>query len=176
MLISVKITTEQVAYLDFEALDYMYAAELYETIWEDIPGESPSDSPDAPSDVGIRVVPNPGTGTITATEERRFNTNCPICHEDFTIGQETVQYRCGHATCTDCFGNLIHSGWNSCTLCRRSGAARAQHVVVTQTNDNNSDDIGVFIRPENATAAASSSSNNIERSIEQCRANMQEDR
>ena len=36
-----EFTTEQVAYLDFEALDYMYAAELYETIWEDIPGESP---------------------------------------------------------------------------------------------------------------------------------------
>ena len=34
-----EFTTEQVAYLDFEALDYMYAAELYETIWEDIPGE-----------------------------------------------------------------------------------------------------------------------------------------
>ena len=27
--------------MDMEALDYMYAAELYEDIWEDVPGDSP---------------------------------------------------------------------------------------------------------------------------------------
>ena len=36
-----EFTTEQVAYLDVEALGYMFVAELYETIWADIPGESP---------------------------------------------------------------------------------------------------------------------------------------
>jgi len=73
--------------MDLEALDYMYAADLYEEIWEDVPGEPPSDSPNAPSDVGIRVVPNQGTDTITVTADRRFNTNCPICQQDFTYGQ-----------------------------------------------------------------------------------------
>ena len=93
-----EFTAEQVAYPDLEALEYMYAAEFYATIWEDVPGESPSDSPNAPSDVGIEFhtgrnwqnVPNEGGDTITATAARRYNTNCPICQQDFTLGQETV--------------------------------------------------------------------------------------
>jgi hypothetical protein len=137
-----EFTVEEVEAMDLEALDYMYAAELSETIWEDIPGESPSESPDAPSDVWVRVVPNPGTGTITATAERRFNTNCPICHEDFATGQDTVHYRCGHVTCTVCYDTLIHSGWSNCTICRRS-ATRTRRGVV-QNNDD-SDDIGGLI-------------------------------
>ena len=151
--------------MDFEANDIMYAAEFYEYIWEDAPGETPTASPNAPSDVGIQVVPNPVTGSPTVTEERRFNTECPICHEDLTTGQDTVHYRCGHVTCTVCYDNLIHSGWNSCTICRRS--ARRRRVVVSQNNDNDSDDIGVFIRPRTVVDRA------VEYDIERCRAEME---
>ena len=61
--------------MDMEALDVMYAAEFYDNIWEDAPWESPRESPaTAPS--------NNVPSTVTVTEERRFNSNCPICHED----------------------------------------------------------------------------------------------
>jgi hypothetical protein len=96
-----EFNVEELESIDFEANNIMYAAVFYEDIWEDAPGESPAASPaasptatpNAPSDVGIRVAPNPATGSPTVTEERRFNTNCPICHEDFAVGQEAVHYR-----------------------------------------------------------------------------------
>jgi hypothetical protein len=157
-----EFTVEELESIDFEANDIMYAAVFYEDIWEDAPGESPAASPtatpNAPSDVGIRVAPNPATGSPTVTEERRFNTNCPICQEDFTVGQESVQYRCGHVTCISCYDTLIHSGWNRCTICRR-GATRTRRVrIAAQPSDDM--DLSVFMRHPTV----------IERDIAQCRA------
>ena len=46
-----EFTVEQVETMDLEALDYMCAAELYEDIWEDVPGEG--DSPESPPSPGF---------------------------------------------------------------------------------------------------------------------------
>ena len=65
-----EFTVEEVESIDFEANEIMYAAEFYEDIWGgDVPRDSPTESPNAPSDVGFQE-----PGSLTVTEERRFNT------------------------------------------------------------------------------------------------------
>ena len=111
-----EFTRQEVLSMSLHELNYSYAVDLYELIWEDIPGESPADSPNAPSDVGCQVVPNEGTDTITVTERRLFSARCPFCQGHFTHGQCIAKYRRGHAAHVACFNSAIHSGWNRCTI------------------------------------------------------------
>jgi hypothetical protein len=166
-----EFTADEVESMDLEALDYMYATEFCEDIWEDLPGESPenpsSASPNVPNDFGFMRFGgrnwqelNQVTGTITVSECRSLSTNCPYCQQDFTNGQLVAKHRCGHAVCTDCFDNTIHHGWNSCTLCRKGSTTRRARVnngdgaELPPLESIPDEDLAVFIRPEQAAVPA----------------------
>ena len=94
-----EFTVEEIESMDLHVLNYMYAADLYAEIWEDLPeethGETPPDSPNVPNGIGIesydgpnwQELPDEGTSSIAVTEQRLFSRNCPICQHIFTIGQ-----------------------------------------------------------------------------------------
>ena len=52
-----EFTVEEIESMDLHVLNYMYAADLYAEIWEDLPeethGETPPDSPNVPNGIGI---------------------------------------------------------------------------------------------------------------------------
>ena len=127
----------QVEAMNLEELDYAYATEWYEDIWEDFPmEESVQDAPNVPDDFGVMSYEGPNwqdegaTGTITITERRHLSTNCPFRQCDFTNGQFIAKYRCGHAVCTNCYKTAIHRGWHRCTFCRGSGTTRRTRAII----------------------------------------------
>ncbi|MFM7978144.1 MAG: hypothetical protein ACKPKO_02415, partial [Candidatus Fonsibacter sp.] len=93
-------------------------------------------------------IPDEGGFTISNSEPRLLGTKCPICQHDFTTGQMIKKCRCGHAVCLGCFHEAVDLGWYRCTLCRSSSTARTAII------DPDSEDLSVFIQPENSAAAA----------------------
>ncbi|MFM7984673.1 MAG: hypothetical protein ACKPKO_35650, partial [Candidatus Fonsibacter sp.] len=102
--------------MDLHVLDFMYAAELHEDIWEDVPGDSPSDPravPNAPNDIGImpydgpnwKDLPNEGPDTITVAERRFLSIKLHFSASRTSPIGSVAKYQCGHAVCTDCVDN-----------------------------------------------------------------------
>ncbi|MFM7979999.1 MAG: hypothetical protein ACKPKO_11855, partial [Candidatus Fonsibacter sp.] len=73
-----EFTTEEVESLEFQWLDYVYATELFEDIWQDVPGETPDDPANLPGNFGFVEFEYDGQNwqdfeahdTITVTERR----------------------------------------------------------------------------------------------------------
>ena len=55
---------------------------------------------------------------IKYSDSKAFNTDCPICLENFTQDDAVIRWPCAHVLCDKCANTVLNRGINHCTLCR----------------------------------------------------------
>ncbi len=91
-----EFTPEELEEMDLDELGFQFAEECYEVYLE---ARSTSDDFQLPP---AAVAAAAAAATVRNTEQRLFNTVCPVCILDFAGNQQIAKNRCGHGICIDC--------------------------------------------------------------------------